>query len=225
MNEELIDRLITAGTIQEETRLLLETLSPRVGKAAWAAAIPHWFNQDVLRILVPELDEEIEAVYAYLQGLAFVENYQGRGHNIHELTRKVILMLWWNERRSEYRELSKSAERYFRQQEDLEGMVEAAYHLLVTSSDETVIASKWSEIASRVKLSGEFSLGHTLIINAREHISAGRVSEQITKLADEWERSFAGELKNCSRASGEGLRILSNQWGSNRGRQGLRRAR
>ena len=162
MPDELFERLLAAQTPEEEMRLLLENLPLALCRSAWAAAMPHWFTAEVLAALLPELAEQAQDLYTQLQSLAFVEPYQGRGHNVHELTRNTILTLWWNIRRDEYRQLSERAEVYFVAQGDDSARVEAAYHSLVTPAfDSARVVSRWNEIASRLKLSGQFALAHT----------------------------------------------------------------
>ena len=184
MADDLFDNLLAAQTPEDEMRLVLSALPLALANAGWASAIPHWFTPEVLAALLPDQASQTADLYVQLRQLAFVESYLDRGYSVHELSRNTILNLWWNTRRDEYRRLSEQVEAYFNVQGNDEARVEAAYHSLVAPAlDQSRIASRWSEIASRLKVSGRFSLAYTLIQNAREHIASGRVSESIVKLS------------------------------------------
>lgn len=197
MRDNLLEQLLGAQSPEEEIKILLNSLPKAVSEAAWVAAIPHWFNAEIIAALLPELASQANELYEQLQEQSFVELFQDRGHNIHELTRKRILSLWWGERQAEYRKISKRAERYFSSQIEDISLIESAYHYLISPTYNTARTnSQWSEIASRLKISGRYALAHTLIQNAREHIINGRVPEAMEKLLIEWERAFAGELQS-----------------------------
>jgi len=199
MADSLFECLLAAQTSEEEMQLLLAALPTALCRMAWVAAIPHWFNADVLAVLLPDLSSQAAGLYAQLQSLAFVEPYQGRGHNVHELTREIILTLWWNTRRDEYRQISGRAETYFAAQDDDGAHVEAAYHSIVASPfDLTGLTGRWNETAASLRIPEQFSLAHTLIQNAREHIAAGRVPDGMVRLVSGWERTFAGELETLA---------------------------
>ena len=95
MNDDLLARL--SGTRDEIerawllTEALLNTLPAELASLVWAAAIPHWFNADILMALRPELNDRMETLYADLCQFAFVRPFVGRGHYIHESTRKQLL--------------------------------------------------------------------------------------------------------------------------------------
>ena len=128
MSDKLLEQLLSAQSPEEETKILLNSLSENLSIAAWAAAIPHWFNAEIIAAMLPDLAHRANELYLQLQKQSFVEVFQDRGHNIHELTRKRILNLWWHERRTEYRELSKRAEIFFSSKNDDTFLIEAAYH-------------------------------------------------------------------------------------------------
>jgi tetratricopeptide (TPR) repeat protein len=196
MSDELLNRLLAAETPTEEMLILLSTLPQNLAEVVWAAAVPHWFNAEILVALRPNLAIGIDDLYLRIQAQPYVELFQDRGHNIHESTRAVILELWWKEKRKEYRRLSSLAEEYFSSKKDEISLVEAAYHSLVAHQfDSAKTSSQWSEIASQLKLSGKYSLGHTLVLNAREHALARRISSKIYKLVDEWGQTFANDLE------------------------------
>jgi len=95
----------------------------------WAAAIPHFFDAQVLAALRPELADEVETIYESLQALTFVEEFPGHGHNIHELTREVLLSQLWQQNRAELLLLSERAANYFFEKKaSPEEDVEFCYH-------------------------------------------------------------------------------------------------
>ncbi|MEP7200899.1 MAG: hypothetical protein ABI874_13835, partial [Chloroflexota bacterium] len=126
------------------TQALLDSLPPDLAEMARAAAIPHWFDAGILAALRPELAERAEQLYADLQRLPFVEPFAGRGHNVHELTRRLMLAHWWTEQRDEYVALSRRAANYF------DSLIRQAAELLKaqieelqrTESDEQLRAKK-----------------------------------------------------------------------------------
>ncbi len=114
MNNDLLTRLQAAQSDEERswlaTEALLNTLSTSLQAAAWAAAIPHWFNAGILVALLDCPMAEAQTLYAGLQDLPFVEPFEARqGHNIHPATRAAMLDHLWRERRKEYITLSARA--------------------------------------------------------------------------------------------------------------------
>jgi tetratricopeptide (TPR) repeat protein len=120
MNSDLLARLM-AATPEERSWLLteavLESLSPELRRAVWAVAVPHWFDEEILAALCPELVGRSEELYSELQGLSFVERFGERGHNIHEATRKMLLDKLWQDKPEEFRAISKLAADYFAKDE------------------------------------------------------------------------------------------------------------
>jgi len=115
--QDFLKRMQAAGSDEERawltTEYLLQSLPFDLRQMAWAAAVPHWFDAEILAALRPELKEQAETLYIQLQSLPFVEPFQGRGHNVHELTRRLMLGQLWQECRDEYVELSQRAADYF----------------------------------------------------------------------------------------------------------------
>jgi tetratricopeptide (TPR) repeat protein len=139
MNDDLLARVAAAKTGDERswivTQSLLEILSPELQSMVWAAAIPHWFNADVLAALRPELREQAPQLYQELQELPFVEAFTERGHNVHELTRRLMLEHLWQENPTEFRALSANAAQHFAQTATSESHIEAIYHAIIADPD------------------------------------------------------------------------------------------
>ena len=95
----------------------------------WTAAVPHFFDAEVLAALRPELADDAERLYADLQRLTFVEEFVGQGHNVHELTRDVLLNRLWSQSRDEFLAVSKrAADFFFEIGESLQEEIEFCYH-------------------------------------------------------------------------------------------------
>ena len=129
MNSELLARLMQADPSERQWLLLesvLESLSAEVRQAVWAIAVPHWFDDRILAALCPELAPRATKIYQALQALSFVEVFEGRGHNIHEATRSLLLDRLWNDRTDEFKLISARAAEYF--ENDESNAVEWLYH-------------------------------------------------------------------------------------------------
>jgi len=122
-------------------RFSLDSLDPAVRAAVWAAAIPRWFDRDFMAgLLERSLDEEFGRIFEKLISLSFVEAFQGRGHNIHERSRNLLLKHLWDDDRARYRELNKRAADYCARQDasDAEWRVASLYHLLLADENSGV---------------------------------------------------------------------------------------
>ena len=138
--DDFLTRLQAARSEEERgwlvTQALLDSLPPALRQAAWAAAVPHWFDADILAALLQRPAGECAALYAELQNLPFVEPFEARrGHNVHEVTRAALLDHLWRERRDEYRTLSARAADYFARRDEPEWQIERTYHLLVSEPE------------------------------------------------------------------------------------------
>ncbi len=115
--QELLARLAAAKTDDVRawvvTENLLEQMPADLRTITWAAAIPHWFDADILAALRPELKDRAAQLYADLQKIPFVEVFPERGHNLHELTRRLMLEHLWRDNPDEFRALSARAASYF----------------------------------------------------------------------------------------------------------------
>ena len=142
---EFISQIEVAKTEEERSwiiiKILLDSLSPELSEAVWAAAIPHWFNPEILAALCPGLESTIEKLYEKLQELSFVEEFPGRGYNIHDSTRKQMLTHLWSKDPERFCQLSKNAANYFAQHNNQpELQIEWLYHLIVTNPDQAAEA-------------------------------------------------------------------------------------
>ncbi|AFY33753.1 Tetratricopeptide TPR_2 repeat-containing protein [Calothrix sp. PCC 7507] len=138
MTQDFLARLTAAKTDTERsyivTENLLKTLPLDLFTAVWAVAIPHWFNAEILAALCPQFQDEATELYQELQKLSFVEVFPEQGHNIHALTRKLLLEELWNHKRDEFLIFSARATEYFSQQTTPESNIEWLYHLVVSDT-------------------------------------------------------------------------------------------
>ncbi|MCI0617666.1 hypothetical protein L0244_32230, partial [bacterium] len=114
---DFLRRLEQAKTEDEKiwlaTKRLIDSLPEDLQRLVYSAAIPHWFDSKILRALHPELGRRIKRLYSKLQMLPFVEPFEGRGHNIHELTRRLILDYLWRKQKRTYLSLSRNLAEFF----------------------------------------------------------------------------------------------------------------
>ncbi|MDL1898721.1 hypothetical protein FBQ82_20960, partial [Anaerolineae bacterium CFX7] len=177
---DYLTRLAAAQSAEERTWIITESLigslADDLRAAVWAAAIPHWFDEKILAALRPELAEHAARLYADLQTLPFVEVFQGRGHNIHELTRKVMLDHLWEENKEEYRILASRALEYFSGDEP-EVQLERMYHRIVAEVKEAgeVLWNYSSTFNSAFRFIDSEKAKNVLL----EHSIAGRTSNSL----------------------------------------------
>ena len=123
--------------VAEATRSFLAVLPPKLAETVRAAAIPHWFDAPLLAALLELPADEAERRYATLQEMPFVQVVGGRGHALHELTRRLLLDELWAEREADFRAWSRRAAECFDGQADADdtARIEAIYHWLAADPD------------------------------------------------------------------------------------------
>ena len=185
-SKDLLEQLSAIADNEERnwliTQSLLDTLPQDLTSLVWAASIPHWFNTQILTALRPELADKVELLYYQLQSLPFVEPYAQRGHNIHELTRQLMLRKLWNERPQEYVLLSKRVSDYLSsQKQDSEIAIEYFYNLLVVDSQKANRLLLKHTVRQDSSLYRDYSLDayKKMIL---EHVNAGRQVEKLSQL-------------------------------------------
>ncbi|WP_414623815.1 tetratricopeptide repeat protein [Calothrix sp. CCY 0018] len=186
MNQELLGKLAKAQTDEERswivTESLLSTLSPELAAAAWTVVVPHWFDAEILAALRPELQAQSSELYTELQALPFVEEFADRGHNIHDLTRNLMLNHLWQEHRDEFITLSQRAAEYFFSTNELqtaitdrpETQIERLYHLIVV--DREWQGSEFWDVAENWHNNFRIAELESLVAVLLEHIETERVT-------------------------------------------------
>ncbi|MBI5876545.1 MAG: tetratricopeptide repeat protein [Chloroflexi bacterium] len=213
---DLFQRMQSAASDDERhwlvTQSLLSTLPVEVAATVYAAAIPHWFTSDVLAALQPDLRAHIGDFYTAIQALPFVEPFQGRGHNIHELTRRVILQHLWQNDRDAFVRLSQHATDYFSSIANDERYIaiERVYHLVVVDTERGTdevwgIGADWYNRFDYAAVDG-------LARAVREHADAGRVKGRVRG----WSAYFGGLIAergyNYSRASALYAEVIAEHY-------------
>ncbi len=138
--EEILKRVQQAETETERQWILLELQMSQMPddlvSMLWAAAIPHFFDANILAALRPELAEQADKLYEKLKTLTFVEEFPKQGYNIHELTRNVLLNQLWQQDKDEFLRLSqRAADYFFSEKMSSEEDVEFCYHEILNEGD------------------------------------------------------------------------------------------
>ena len=163
------DRLLA-----EATREFLKRLPPSLAEAVWAAAVPHWFDGEILARILGIPEEDAAARYARLQEMPFVQPAAGRGHAVHELTRRLLLDDLWRDRQEAFRAWSRRAAEAFESRPDApDFLLESIYHWLVADPDRGADrvwnwGAEWNNTFQYARL-------HALVQAGLEHEEAGRL--------------------------------------------------
>jgi hypothetical protein len=163
------DRLLA-----EATREFLKRLPPSLAEAVWAAAVPHWFDGEILARTLGIPEEDAAARYARLQEMPFVQPVAGRGYAVHELTRRLLLDDLWRDRREAFRAWSRrAAEAFESRPDDPDFLLESIYHWLVADPDRGADrvwnwGAEWNNTFQYARL-------HALVQAGLEHEEAGRL--------------------------------------------------
>ena len=169
-----------------------------------------WFNAKVLDGIMKEDDESQpaastsspEILYEQLQKLPFTEEYPGRGHSFHELTRKIILKYLWEEKPDFYRQASTHAMTYFGKiidtqnnqldngeiepdQVDAGILVEFAYHYIIVDEENAV--AEIDGFLDEMIYSNLMGIYHDMLEAVAEHAKAGRLSTDWVPFVEYWQ--------------------------------------
>lgn len=103
---------------------------PRLREAFEAAAIPHWFDAQVLSVLLEADLPESADLYEQLKTLPMVESFEARnGHNVHEATRLAVRRRMKQESPERFQALSARAAGCWSSEEP-EFRIETIFHRL-----------------------------------------------------------------------------------------------
>jgi hypothetical protein len=187
------------STEYEITRLPLD-----LQVAAWAGAVPHAFDADVLLALAPGLASRAGATYLEVQKLSFVEAAPDQLHCIHAPTRAAMLAHLWTTQRASYRTYARRAARYYSQRlySDQGGwrsalgvllyryvlpysarpalQIEWLYHLAIADPEAAVtalrfLANLWTDEHRHEDVD-------RLLLALAEHIEAGRATDHLNAI-------------------------------------------
>jgi tetratricopeptide (TPR) repeat protein len=144
MTNDILTQLTAAKSDDERGEIVLqfslESLDSGLRDAVRAAAIPHWFDVELLAALLDKSKTETLPIFEQLLSLSIVEPFQGRGYNIHERTRSLLLKLLWQNDRDYYIKLSQRVANYCYGQDKLDTgwRIETIYHLLIANPNKGV---------------------------------------------------------------------------------------
>ena len=193
MSADLLERLQAAGSDAEREWIVMEValanLQPDVAEAAWAAAIPHWFDAPFLAALLARPLAETQPIYNHLTSLSFVERFPERGHNIHERTRRLLLDRLWRDDAGRYRLLSRRAADFCARQDqaDTSWRIETVYHLLVAEPEQGADELQGQGWTWHNPPHFAYDRVEALARASREHADAGRTSPRGLGWTQFWE--------------------------------------
>ena len=192
MSEDILARLLAADSDEEREWLVLslslDNLPPTIRAAAWAAAIPHWFDQAFLNALLGDTPLST-ADFQTLCDLSFVEPLPGRGYNVHERTRSLLLTRLWRDDPEQYQQLSRYAAIYCatQDQEDTAWRVEWIYHLQIVNPDEGAQQLQYNGWTWQNSPNFAYDKVELMARLAREHVDADRMAIRNQGWALFWE--------------------------------------
>jgi tetratricopeptide (TPR) repeat protein len=200
--------------IADATRSFLAVLPPHLAETVRAAAIPHWFDAGLLAALLELPQDEADRRYATLQEMPFVQPVRGRGHALHELTRRLLGDELWAGREADFRAWSRRAAGYFDGRgDDDTARIEAIYHWLAADPDRGAgLVWRWDAEWSNTF---RYNLVFALIQAGLEHDAGGRLAGR----AKGWVYYSKGSLHTRyseHREAAESLRIAAAAAGSDR---------
>lgn len=193
MIEQLTQRLEAIESAEERERLVLqirlESLSPQVRDALQAVAIPHWFDLLFLAALLNKPPESCHAIFDSLTRLSMVESCPGRGYNVHERSRFLLLEEVGRESRDQLLQLSQRAAihcGHYASDEEI-WQIEMIYHLLI--ADPALGLEAFRKAAQRWHSDTDNSheLLDVVARVVREHREAGRLERQACAWSFYWD--------------------------------------
>lgn len=184
-----------AKTVTELVRKFPER--ERIG--AFAAAIPHWIDAEMLLYLLQGNREEAEDILGYLAQRAIVRKGNSHTYTFHEAVRHQLLEIMWKDEYETFLRMSQRAADYFDIQHKKVGepylQIEYIYHLLISQPEYAVkealsIGHYWCEMY-------QSQLVENLIHCGREHFRANRLAPN--------HQDWIAELQNAMQQVGKDL--------------------
>jgi tetratricopeptide (TPR) repeat protein len=130
--------------------IVLSQHKPELRQALEAAAIPHWFNKEILAKLLEIADEKAADYMEQLKRLPMVEPFPARdGWNVHESTRLALRSDLASSQSGKFRKLSALAVKCFPGDQPHEE-IERLFHLLVAAPPEaestlSTLSQEWTD--------------------------------------------------------------------------------
>lgn len=141
---------LTLAAIELEISGYPEPRQVRLRDSVFAAAIPHWFNPEILSGILHACSEsEAADLCKILESFSFVKRISSRGDlAIHERSRNAILRWMQKQHRAMLLNLSRRAAITFDREESSRSKIESTYHKLV--------AGRADDLGSLIELTEQF---------------------------------------------------------------------
>ena len=208
------------------TRDILSTVPVGVEDGFYRAAILHWFNERTLKATNRsghlttigrrrDRPEDPAKLYAALCELPFVEEYQDRGHDIHNATRDSALRHLWASERRFYRSISAQAARFFGRQmrtqrgSYAEDLIEWFYHRLVVNEPEAVAVGDL--LIDTFLGRGDAAYAYAMAAAVDEQTNLGHVEPETAALGQLWRAQIALSTEHQRDAVALALEIADRQ--------------
>ena len=115
--------------------IVLESYEPKLARALEAAAVPHWFDEPLLRALLSDALPDAPNWFQQLTDLTVVERFQAHhAWNVHEVTRLALRQRAFARDPDWFRALSERAAAHIEPSSPLR-VIERIYHLLVCAPE------------------------------------------------------------------------------------------
>lgn len=106
------DTVEVQDAIRDAVEGILVSMPPPVAEAIRLAAIPHWFDENLLELTVGDR-VDVGRVLAYVRDFRFVRQDVQEGYRFHNTVRDYLLTWWRRERPDEYKAANQVALDYF----------------------------------------------------------------------------------------------------------------
>lgn len=213
MSGDLLTQLQAAQSDEDREWIVLQfslnNLNLAVREAVWAIAIPHWFDAQFLATLLDKSDSESSEHFDTLIKFSFVEPFPGRGYDVHERSRSLLLKRLWHDDKEKYCTLSRRAADYCSRQDQSDTLwrVETIYHQLIAEPNEG--ASQLQDVGWEWHNPPNFAYSkvEALARAARTHADAGRLPERGLGWTMFWEALLDADYSRFQSAKERFLQI------------------
>ena len=203
MQDDLLTQLLNASSEEEKAYLLamalIETQPPDIREAVIAAAVPHWFDAEILAALLTEKkksgffdklrfwlfpakkrreEEQQRSLFKYRYqtirdlNLPFVQPFGEIGLTLHDLTRAGIRAHLFKHDLERFKTYSRRTATYFAEQDEPQYRVEGIYHQLIENDLDSRYAF-WDQMETYCSKQFDLSAANMLLVNLNELISTG----------------------------------------------------
>jgi len=146
---------LALSTVDITYAALAESERARIRDALLAAAIPHWFDEQILSAVLDTSIEEGALLTKQLSSLPNVESFLARGvdaHDVHEASRLLFREHLRSARPDLWKTYSERAHDYFRTGTEAHLRIESLFHLFAENSESAVIHCRALDRAIRNSL-------------------------------------------------------------------------